>query len=711
MTDITTDTESDPLLAVESLRTQFRTESGTVTAVDDVSFSLDRGEVMGIVGESGAGKSVTAKSIMRLIGYPGEIVAGSVVFDGQDLLALSSAQMRDIRGNRITLIPQDPMTSLNPVLTVGQQIVETIRLHQDVGEDEAREIAIEAMREVEIPDPASRIDEYPHEFSGGMRQRVLIAIGLACEPDLIIADEPTTALDVTTQAKILELLNDLREDRDVSILMITHNLGVVAQTCDRVGVMYAGNLVETGRVEDIFDRPRHPYTRTLIDAIPDVGADRDRLYALDGSMPDLKSLPEGCNFAPRCPHAIEACRMDGDPELNPVSGAPDGAHAACIRTDELDLRESAVEEAEDRRDRSRHTEPLLEVSNLKKHFSAGDGLLGNLSIARTDGGGLTLRRRYVKAVDDVSFTINRGETVGLVGESGCGKSTVARTVMQLLQPTDGEVYFDGHPLHELGSAQMRRLRSEMQIIFQDPKSSLNPRKTVGQIIGRGMEKHDIASGNEKRRRIEALLERVGLQASDADKYPHQFSGGQQQRIAIANALAVEPELIVCDEPVSALDVSVQAQILNLLDDIQEEFGLSYLFISHNISVVQHICDRVAVMYLGKIAEFGSVESVFAPPYHPYTESLLSAVPHANPRQRTDRILLEGTVPSPIDPPSGCPFHTRCPKKIGDVCEETVPPAEAVPTDSTHTIACHLSIEEMSQSRYDGATQTPEANRE
>ena len=696
--DRATDGGEQPLLSVDSLRTQFRTEDGTVTAVDDVSFSLERGEVMGIVGESGAGKSVTARSIMRLIQYPGEIVSGSVTFDGQDLLALSDAEMRSVRGNEITLIPQDPMTSLNPVLTVGQQMIETIELHQDVDREEARSIAIEAMREVEIPAAETRIDEYPHEFSGGMRQRILIAIGLACEPELIIADEPTTALDVTTQAKILDLLNDLREKHGVSILMITHNLGVVAQTCDRVGVMYAGNLVETGAVTDVFERPRHPYTRTLIDAIPAVDGDRNRLYALPGSMPDLKTLPDGCNFADRCPHVEPACRTGGDPELEPVSDGT-GSAAACVRSAELDLSEPATTDDGPRKRKDIDDDPLLDVRGLKKHFPSGDGLFGNLSLARTDGGGLTLERRYVKAVDGVSFTINRGETVGLVGESGCGKSTVARTVLKLLEPTDGEVYFDGQPLHELGKSSIRSLRREMQIVFQDPKSSLNPRKTVGQIIGRGMEKHGIASGEKKRERIADLLTRVGLQADDAEKYPHQFSGGQQQRIAIANALAVEPDLIVCDEPVSALDVSVQAQILNLLDDIQSEFGLSYLFISHNISVVQHICDRVAVMYLGEIAEIGSVDQVFDAPYHPYTESLLSAVPHPTPEQRTDRILLEGVVPSPLDPPSGCSFHTRCPKKIGDVCETDVPVPEPVAGEESHRIACHLSEAEMDEPLY------------
>jgi len=687
--------ESEPLLSVESLRTQFRTENGTITAVDDVSFTLESGEVMGIVGESGAGKSVTAKSIMRLIQSPGEIVSGSVIFGGRDLTELSDAQMREVRGNQITLIPQDPMTSLNPVLTVGQQIVETIKCHQNVNQEEAREIAIEAMREVEIPAPETRIDEYPHEFSGGMRQRILIAIGLACEPELIIADEPTTALDVTTQAKILELLNDLREKHGVSILMITHNLGVVAQTCDRVGVMYAGNLIETGVVSGIFDRPRHPYTRSLIDAIPEVGTDHDRLYALDGSMPDLTSLPDGCNFADRCPHAVEACRTGEDPPLELPEDASGDRSAACIRKTELDLSAPTIPESNNRQDKKLIADSLLEVSGLKKYFPSGNGLFGNLSVTQTDGG-LSLERRYVKAVDGVDFTINRGETVGLVGESGCGKSTVARTVLQLLEPTDGEVYFDGHPLHSLDDAEIRSLRQEMQIVFQDPKSSLNPRKTVGQIIGRGMEKHGIATGTEKRERIESLLERVGLQRTDIEKYPHQFSGGQQQRIAIASALAVEPKLIVCDEPVSALDVSVQAQILNLLDDIQAEFGLSYLFISHNISVVQHICDRVAVMYLGEIVEFGAVDQVFDPPYHPYTESLLSSVPHADPNRRSDRILLDGTVPSPLDPPSGCSFHTRCPKKIGGQCEKQVPTAEQVGANEGHQIACHLSEAEMSE---------------
>ncbi|WP_435348474.1 dipeptide ABC transporter ATP-binding protein [Haloarchaeobius sp. HRN-SO-5] len=683
---------TESLLDVRDLRTQFHTDADPVVAVNDVSFTLERGETMGIVGESGAGKSVTARSIMGLVDWPGEVVGGEVRFQGEDLVSKTDEEMRDVRGNRIALVPQDPMRSLNPVLTVGSQIVETVRRHQDVTKEAARRIAIDSMDEVGIPDAAERFGDYPHEFSGGMRQRVLIAIGLACEPDLIIADEPSTALDVTTQAKILDLLNELQAEKGMGILMITHNLGVVAQTCDTVGVMYAGHMVERATLEDIFERPTHPYTRGLIDSIPQTDQEYDELPTLDGSMPDLTELPEGCNFAPRCPHATEACRTGDDPDIEQVAGT--ASAAACLHADELDLSEAAGpgQGPVTRKTVDRSGDPLLRVEGLKKHFDAGDGLFESLSLS-TDGGLPTLTKRTVKAVDGVDFDIYPGETVGLVGESGCGKSTVARTVLQLLEPTDGEVYFDDVPLHELGGSEIRSLRREMQMIFQDPGSSLNPRKTVGHIVGRAMQTHGVATGEEKERRVEALLERVGLSASAAGKYPHEFSGGQQQRVAIAHALAVEPKLIVCDEPVSALDVSVQAQILNLLDEIQAEENIAYLFISHNIGVVRHICDRLAVMYLGEIAEFGTVEQVFDPPHHPYTEALLSAVPHADPSRRTNRVLLEGTVPSPIDPPSGCAFRTRCPKKLGEVCETDDPALEDI--GEGHHVSCHLSPDELS----------------
>jgi len=697
-TAVDSTSEDAPLLEVKNLRTEFRTRSGRVVASNDVSFTLDRGETMGLVGESGAGKSVTARSILQLIESPGEITGGQVLFKGEDLLERTEAEMGPIRGKEIALIPQDPMSSLNPVLTVGKQIVETVRRHQDVSGAAARERAVEAMRDVGIPDAEERVDDYPHQFSGGMRQRVLLAIGLSCQPDLIIADEPTTALDVTTQAKILDLINDLQETKGMGVLMITHNLGVVAQTCDHVGVMYAGNLVETAPLETLFDAPRHPYTRALIDSIPKVDVSYDELPSPEGSMPDLGELPAGCNFAPRCPYATDECRTAGDPTLEAVGGSP--SSAACIRADELDLRESATPAlagtGRDTVDRS--GDPLFEVRNLRKYFNAGGGVLGGVTLSRDDGLLPQVERQQVKAVDGISFDIYPGETVGLVGESGCGKSTVARTALHLMSPTSGEVYFDGQPLHELDGSAVRSLRTEMQMIFQDPQNSLNPRKTVGQIIGRAVEKADVAHGAEKRQRVRELLERVGLSGDAAERYPHEFSGGQQQRVAIAHALAAEPRLIVCDEPVSALDVSVQAQILNLLNDIQAERSIAYLFISHNIGVVRHSCDRVAVMYLGKIAEFGTVAEVFSPPFHPYTESLLSAVPHADPRQVTDRILLEGSVPSAIDPPSGCRFQTRCPRKAGAVCETDVPELEAVADGSGHHISCHLSVEEMSERR-------------
>lgn len=686
--------DESPLLRVSGLRTVFHTEEADVVASNRVSFTLNEGETMGIVGESGAGKSVTARAILRLISSPGEITDGQIIFDGEDLLEKSDADMRDIRGNRIALIPQDPMTALNPVLTVGEQIIETILRHQDVTKQAARDIAIDTMQEVGIPDAADRIDDYPHEFSGGMRQRVLVAIGFSCEPDLIIADEPTTALDVTTQAKILDLLNELQEAENTAVLLITHNLGVVAQTCDRVGVMYAGNLVETADIDDLFERPRHPYTRALIDSIPEVDTEYDTLPTLDGAMPDLGNLPDGCNFAPRCEFATEACRSDDDPEL--LSTSESTSRVACIHAEDLDLSESRdVPSNGTKATVDRSGTPLFEVDGLKKHFSAGEGIFGGVTITRERGGLPSVDRKQVKAVDGVSFDIYPGETVGLVGESGCGKSTVARSSLKLLDPTAGEIKFDGRSLNDLGRSEMRSLRKEMQMIFQDPQSSLNPRKTVGQIIGRAMEKHDIATGERKRSRVRDLLERVGLAGVDASKYPHEFSGGQQQRVAIAHALAVEPKLIVADEPVSALDVSVQAQILNLLGEIQEEENIAYLVISHNIGVVRHICDRVAIMYLGKIVENGTIEDVFSPPYHPYTESLLSAVPHANPNRRTNRILLEGSVPSPINPPTGCSFHTRCPKKIGKQCERDEP-ALTSENEGIHQISCHLSREEMSE---------------
>ncbi|MFB6087019.1 MAG: dipeptide ABC transporter ATP-binding protein, partial [Haloarculaceae archaeon] len=582
----------ESLLSVENLRTEFYTEEGTVTAVDGVSFDIDQGEIMGLVGESGAGKSVTARSVMQLIEGGGEIVDGSVELHGDDLLQKSDAELREVRGGQIAMVFQDPLTALNPTYTVGTQIVEAITLHQDVSEAEAREQAIDLLDEVGISDPESRVDDYPHEFSGGMRQRAIIAMALSCEPDLLILDEPTTALDVTIEAQILELIKELQDEHGMSVLFITHDLGVIARLCDKVGVMYAGDIVELAPVDELFENPRHPYTQGLLESIPRVTDRRDRtLTTIEGSMPDLVAPPEGCRFHPRCPHAEPECKQ----EYPAMEDIDDDHGARCIRWDEIDAEWADAEREQIDRFRDPNAEQLLEVDGLRKYFEDDDSLFDKIRLGDDAPGAFPfgLETTHVRAVDGVDFEIRAGETLGLVGESGCGKSTTAKSLVRLLEPTEGNVYFrdrqgERHDLTELGGSELRSIRKEMQFIFQDPQSSLNPRKTVGNIIGRPMELHDIATGEEKRERVRELLEKVGLKPEHADRYPHEFSGGQQQRVGIARALAVNPTFIVADEPTSALDVSVQAKIINLLMDLQEEMDLTMLFIAHDLSVVRHI---------------------------------------------------------------------------------------------------------------------------
>ncbi|WP_136688824.1 dipeptide ABC transporter ATP-binding protein [Halorhabdus amylolytica] len=588
-----------------------------------------------------------------------------------DLTAAPESAMREVRGGEMGMIFQDPMTSLNPAVTVGEQVAESLRLHQygertadtwlngireilptiggrEYDEEVAAEV-IERLDEVGIPEAAARAKEYPHEFSGGMRQRVLIAIALACQPDLLIADEPTTALDVTIQAQILDLIDDLQDDLGMSVLMITHDLGVIAEVCDRVAVMYAGEIVEEGPVEEIFADPSHPYTYTLLESIPT--EDTDRLTPIEGNVPDLIDMPEGCHFAPRCPWAKEECLSGEIPFAQ--HGSADVDHRSKCILDDFDRSEYGVSGVAS----AAHHEigdVLLETEGMQKYYQQDSGYLD-----RVWGGG----RPSVRAVDGIDLTIREGETLGLVGESGCGKSTAGRALLYLDPPTDGRVVFAGDDLGDLSKAELRERRKDMQMVFQDPMSSLDPRMTVGQTIMEPLKIHDLAEGR-RRERVMELMEAVGLERAQYDRYPHEMSGGQRQRVGIARALAVDPDFIVADEPVSALDVSVQAQIINLMEDLQEEFGLTYLFIAHDLSVVRHISDRVAVMYLGQIAEVAETEALFENPKHPYTRALLSAIPEPDPLADTEaRTILKGDVPSPIDPPSGCRFRTRCPAII------------------------------------------------
>ncbi|MEY9212307.1 ABC transporter ATP-binding protein [Thermobifida halotolerans] len=680
---------ADVVLDVADLNVRLPTDDGEVHAVRGVSYRLRRGEALGIVGESGSGKSVAALAVMGLLPRTAR-VSGSVRVLGQQVIGLPDAAISRVRGARIAMVFQDPLTSLNPVYTIGRQIAEAVQAHRDVSNRAARERAVELLRTVGVPLPEQRVDSYPHEISGGMRQRVVIAIAMAGDPDVIIADEPTTALDVTVQAQVLEALEAARRATGAALVLITHDLGVVAGHVDRVAVMYAGRIVETGPVDDVFYGPRMPYTLGLLGSQPRMDAGRRaRLTPVPGSPPSPAALPPGCVFAPRCPMAEETCRSV-DPPLAEVGGAH---AAACHLSDRLaDTRpeelfapapQSGAGTGRAAAAATGGDDVVLVADGLVKHYPVRSGGL--------------VRRRVgsVHAVCGVSLELRARQTLALVGESGCGKSTVARLLLNLVPATRGEVRYRGRELTGLSRARMRPLRQRVQILFQDPLASLDPRMTVFETVAEPLRVHGrFADGG--RRRVRELLRLVGLDPEHGNRYPHEFSGGQRQRVGIARALALEPEVLVLDEPVSALDVSIRAGVVNLLEELRDRLGLSYLFVSHDLSVVRHVADRVAVMYLGRIVETAPVERLFSAAAHPYTQALVSAVPLPDPRRERarERIVLGGDVPSPLNPPSGCRFRTRCPvfARLSEGerarCVEEVPPLAE--QGDGHAAACHYA---------------------
>ena len=667
-------THPDPILEVRNLSTWLETAKGTVRAVDGASFSIARGETFALVGESGCGKSMTALSIMRLLPDAGHVVSGSVHLGGKDLLELPESRMRDVRGTQLSMIFQEPATSLNPVLTVADQIMEVLAQHAGVRGVAARARAAELMQQVGIADCARCLDSFPFQLSGGMKQRVMIAVALACHPALLIADEPTTALDVTIQSQVLELLRGLQRTAGMSILLITHDLGVVSEVAHRVAVMYAGEIVETAPRERFFAAPAHPYSRKLFEALPGTAARERGLAVIPGSVPPLTREFAGCRFADRCDHATAHCRSALPPLVDLGEGQQVRCHLYAEGGSRVRGAQSATSTGAPGAGVAAQSASLLRVEGLKVYFPIRKGVF-----KRVVG--------QVRAVDGVDLEIPSHRTLALVGESGCGKTTVGRGLLHLLPLTGGRVLFEGTDLAHLSAGQLRARRKDIQIIFQDPYASLNPRMRVMEIVEEGMAALGIGScGSDRQARVDRILEQVGLSSDMKQRYPHEFSGGQRQRIAIARALAVEPKLIVCDEPTSALDVSVQAQILNLLKDLQMRLGLSYLFITHNISVVEFIADRVAVMYLGRIVERGPVEEVLNRPRHPYTRALLSAVPMIERSARREVIRLKGEPPSPVNPPSGCHFHPRCPSAMPQ-CAQQYPDARAAGED--HTVCCHL----------------------
>ncbi|MDQ0391255.1 dipeptide ABC transporter ATP-binding protein [Labrys monachus] len=663
---------ADALLEVRNLRIEFKGKDDTVLAVPDVSFRIAPGESYGLVGESGCGKTTTAMAVMGYLGANGRVTGGSIRFEGQEIVGATPSQLRSIRGRRVAMVYQEPMSALNPVKTIGAQLAEVPRRHLGAGRAEALDMAAAMIEDVRLPDPREILRRYPHQLSGGQQQRIVIAMALLARPALLLLDEPTTGLDVTVEAAVLDLIADLRQRYGTSLLYISHNLGLIASTCDRVGIMYSGEIVEEGPTAQLFRRPRHPYTQGLLGCIPDIRADKTTraLAPIKGQIPLPQERPQGCFFGPRCDH-FDAPRCGGEPiAMQPAAG---DHGVRCVRWNEIEAPQPP-HHAEDASFAVRAK--ALEIEDLDKVYVLGRG-------------------RAVVANEAVSLAAAKGEIVALVGESGCGKSSLARMVVGLEQATSGAIRFDGTDIAKADARHRSRpLLQSIQMIFQNPDSTLNPSHSAAWSIRRTIVKFGIRKGRAAiDQRVRELLEMVRLPPAIAARRPGQLSGGQKQRIAIARAFASDPALIVADEPVSALDVSVQAAVVTLLLDIQKERHSTLLFISHDLALVRHVADTVVVMYLGKVMERGRVEEIFSPPYHPYTEALLSAVhspdPDAVPHER---IRLSGETPSPISPPPGCRFASRCHRKVGAICDSVPPPVHRM--SPTHEIACHIAPEAL-----------------
>ena len=676
-----------PLLDIRDLHTDIEIRSGVVHALSGVDLHVNPGETLGIVGESGSGKTMTALSLMGLLPQGGRVSSGQIILDGQDLTKLPLKDKRKLRGTKVGMIFQDPLTSLNPTMKIGLQVCEPLRVHEGLSKKEALERAVEILRRVGMPRPEVVINNYPHQLSGGMRQRVMIAMALVCKPRILIADEPTTALDVTTQMQILDLIDELRDEYKMGVILITHDLGVVAGHTDRVAVMYAGRIVETAPTKTLFTEPKHRYTSSLMAALPERAlAAGTKLFSIPGAPPSLTNLPKGCRFAARCLWATDECRA-GYPDLNgdenhtfscfhPVQ---EGDESPAVLQAMMDS--GKAENAVDSTGQISH-EVLLDVKEASRVYeSAGSGFF------KRDKG-------VVSAVDRVSITVNKGETYGLVGESGCGKSTVGRLIAGLESPSGGAIELDGRDLAKLKGRDAVRIHRDVQMMFQDSYAAMDPRMRIDQILAEPMSIQKTGNARQIAERIMEILEQVGLTEEILDRYPHEFSGGQLQRIGFARSLTLAPDLIVADEPVSALDVSVQAQVLNLMKDLQQELGLSYLFISHDLAVVQYMADRIGVMYLGRIVEEGPAHEVVKNPKHPYTKALIDSIPVPDPEFQHDEsaIKLTGEPPSAVNPPEGCRFRPRCPF-AGEECK-----VQPMLTDETHRVACHhplltLSVKE------------------